>query len=100
MNRGKGRFSRRPTEAAIDVDETVDVIVAEPSATQSRPQTAKISRTPSSSAREDDVYNPELNSAADSWMKHFNGVKRAACCAYFMTQEGAGGCNVDNFPLY
>ena len=78
----------------------MDVTVAEPNVTQSRPQTAKISRTPSSSASEDDVYNPELKSVADAWMKDSNGVKRAACWAFFMAQEGAGGFDPDNVPLH
>ena len=86
-NRSTGRFSRRLTEAAIDVDEIVDVTVAEPNVTESLPQTAKVSRTPSSSAREDDVYSPELKSIADAWIKNSNGVKRAACWAFF---HGAG----------
>ena len=37
-----------------------------------------------SSASEDDVYNPELKSATDAWMKDRNGMKKAACWAFFM----------------
>ena len=65
MNRGHGDFPR-PTQAAIDVDGTVDVTTGEADITQSRPQTANISSTLSSSASEDDTYNPELNSVADA----------------------------------
>ena len=100
MNRCTGRFFPRPTEAAVDVDETVDVTVAEPNFTQSRPHTANISRTLSSSASEDDVYNPELKSVADAWIKVSNGIRRAVCWAFFMAQEGAGGCDADNVPLH
>ncbi len=78
----------------------MDVAEAESDVTQSRSQTADISSTLSSSASEDDVHNPELKSVADAWMKDSNDMKRAACLAFFMAQDGAESYDADNAPLY
>ena len=100
MNRGTGRFFPRPTQAATDFEDTVDVTAAEADFNQCRPQTTKISSTLTSSARKEDVNNLELKSVADFWTKECNGMKKAACWAFFMAQEGPGNCDASTVPLH